>query len=117
MKSFRFGIVIKVRDLDACRIFYRDALGFGEPKLDSGFMSVFQLDEELTLTLESSRAAYLEHASGATLWSFAVDDPQRLSQSLENSGYSPLTPLDRGEGFSCLRGSDPEGNLFYVFKK
>ena len=116
MKSSDFGIVVKVRDLDACRIFYRDVLGLGEPELDSGFMTVFRLLPSLTLTLEAVDAAFLEHASSATMWSFRVDDPERLSAKLADSGYAPLEVLDRGEGASCLRGEDPEGNIFYVFE-
>ena len=116
MKSSDFGIVVKVRDLDACRIFYRDVLGFGEPELDSCFMTVFRLLPSLTLTLEAVDAAYLEHASAAAMWSMSVDDPDRLSAKLVDSGYAPLEPVDRGEGFRCRRGEDPEGNVFYVFE-
>ena len=116
MKNSDFGVVVKVRDLDACRIFYRDVLGLGEPELDSCFVTVFRLQPSLTLTLEAADAAYLEHASSATLWSLTVDDPERLSEKLVDSGYAPLEPLDRGEGFGCRRGADPEGNIFYVFE-
>ena len=70
----------------------------------------------LSLTLEAVDAAYLEHASSATMWSMSVDDPERLSAKLTDSGYAPLELLDRGEGFNCRRGEDPEGNIFYVFE-
>ena len=103
-------IVIRVRDLDVCRIFYRDVLQLGDPISDSGFTATFALNNGTMLTLEKSDALFLEHASNATLWRFGVADFQKFREHLENCGYE-LTEDPCGGSW---RGSDPEGNMFLV---
>ena len=112
--SPRFGILIKVNDLSVCRVFYRDLLELGEPVFDSSFLTVFRLTDTVSLTLELSDAKYLERASSSTLWSFTCADPEALRKRLEDAGYSVRLDKNRRDGGSCLRGSDPEGNLFLV---
>jgi len=46
MNATRFGLILKVNDLDACRIFYRDLLQLGEPVLDSTFAVVYPADPD-----------------------------------------------------------------------
>lgn len=112
--SPRFGILIKVNDLPLCRVFYRDLLELGEPVFDSSFLTVFRLTDTVSLTLELSDAKYLERASAATLWSFTCADPEALRKRLEDAGYSVQLDENRRDGGSCLRGCDPEGNLFLI---
>ena len=108
MNATRFGLILKVNDLDACRIFYRDLLQLGEPVLDSTFAVVFHLTEELALTLEKSAAGYLEHASAASTLSFAVPDLEAFACRLDDCGY-PLEkdPIRIGI-IEYRRGTDPE---------
>ncbi len=114
MESPRFGIIIRVHDLQACRCFYRDVLGLGDPVMDSGFAVEFRPSEWFSLRLEESAAPYLEHASAATSWVLESDDPAELRQRLEDYGC-PMSaePEERNSG-DFFRGSDPEGNAFYV---
>ena len=114
MTPLQFGIMIRVNDLDGCRIFYRDLLELGEPVLDSSFLVVFQLSEDLTLTLEKSAAPYLEHASSACLWGFETEDLDGLRRRLEDAGYELALDADCRDPSCDLRGRDPEGNLFRV---
>ncbi len=114
MEAHSFGIIVKVNDLDGCRLFYREQLGFGEPVADSTYRAVFDLGGGLTLTLEKSAAPYLERASAATGWCFRVPDLKAFRDRLEAAGYEyPIERSSLGDG-DCLRGSDPEGNLFLV---
>ena len=103
-------IVIRVRDLDACRIFYRDVLELGEPVSDSGFSSSFALNDGVMLTLEKNDAPFLEHASNATLWRFAVADFEKFRKHLADAGCELVEDPCGGS----WRGSDPEGNMFLV---
>lgn len=48
MEIQRFGIVVKVNDLDACRIFYRELFAPLLPVMDSTFTVVFELAPNLT---------------------------------------------------------------------
>lgn len=103
-------IVIRVRDLDACRIFYRDVLELGDPVSDSGFNSSFALNDGLMLTLEKNDAPFLEHASNATLWRFAVSDFEKFRKHLADAGCE----LAEDPCGGSWRGCDPEGNMFLV---
>ena len=103
-------IVIRVRDLDGCRIFYRDVLELGDPVSDSGFSSTFALNDGLMLTLEKNDAPFLEHASNATLWRFAVADFEKFRKHLADAGCELVEDPSGGS----WRGSDPEGNMFLV---
>lgn len=54
MEIQRFGIVVKVNDLDACRIFYRELFAPLLPVMDSTFTVVFELAPNLTFSLEKA---------------------------------------------------------------
>ena len=112
MNATRFGLILKVNDLDACRIFYRDLLQLGEPVLDSTFAVVFHLTEELALTLEKSAAGYLEHASAASTLSFAVPDLEAFACRLDDCGY-PLEkePIRKEIRFSFFRNNRPRNSM------
>ena len=53
MRSAKFGIVLRVRDLTKCRAFYRDVLDLGNPVIDSNFQSVFDLGGDSSLCLQT----------------------------------------------------------------
>ena len=109
-----FGVVIKVNDLDLCRTFYRDVLGFGDPSIDSSFSVEFALADDFHLALEKVSAPFLEHASAATAWSFGCADVKALSGRLESSGYANLIPLRGSRRTGLYLGRDPENNVFLV---
>ncbi|WP_294477057.1 VOC family protein [uncultured Victivallis sp.] len=114
MNAAYFSLILKVNDLDGCRIFYRDLLGLGEPVFDSTFAVVFLLGEKLTLMLEKSAAEYLEHASAAANFAFAVPDLEEFARRLDDNGC-PLEPDSIRIGIvEYRRGTDPEGNPFLV---
>ena len=114
MKAPEFGIVIKVNDLDLCRMFYRDVIGFGQPCFDSSFAVQFQLTGNLRLTLEKNTAPFLEHASAATTWFFESSDISGIAQRLLDSGFARLVPAAEFGSSGYFRGRDPENNMFYI---
>lgn len=103
-------IVVRVNDLDGCRIFYREVLQLGDPVLDSGFVASFKLSETTMLTLEKTDAPFLEHAGATTLWRFATPDIKALAERMNYSGCE--FKCDPSGAF--WRGTDPEGNVFLV---
>ena len=86
MEIQRFGIVVKVNDLDACRIFYRELFAPLLPVMDSTFTVVFELAPNLTFSLEKSNAPYLEHSSCAQGWKFDSADFESLRRRLAAAG-------------------------------
>ena len=117
MESPRFGIIIRVNDLDACRRFYRCVLELGDPALDSAFAVEFRLTPEISLYLEQTAAPYLTHNGDATALVLEYNTQQELDDlrtRLDNAGL-PLapTPETRGAG-RYFRGCDPEGNPFWA---
>ena len=109
-----FGAVIRVHDLNYCRIFYQRLLGLGEPEINSTFLIRFRLSAGATLSLEKSDAPYLEHASAATALFFTVKDLSAAEGFLK-SGILAADPVKiPGSTGDLLRGEDPEGNVFYI---
>jgi len=116
MNAKHLGLILRVNDIDMCRLFYRDLLELGEPVFDSTFAVVFQLAENLTLTLEKSAAEYLEHDSAASTIAIAVPDLEIFAEKLD-SGGCPLDEESIRIGITeYRRGIDPEGNPFLVFQ-
>ncbi len=110
MKNTFVEVVIRVNDLDCCRIFYREILQFGDPVFDSAFASSFKISDTTLLTLEKTAAPFLEHASSATVWRFWTSDITALKERMYYAGYD----LTEDPGGSVWRGTDPEGNVFLV---
>ena len=110
MKKIFVEIVVRVNDLDSCRIFYREVLQLGDPVLDSGFIASFKISGSAMLTLEKTDAPFLEHAGAATTWRFTTSDLASLRERMLYGGYE--LKMDPSGDF--WRGTDPEGNVFLV---
>ena len=112
MKKDFVEIVVRVNDLDACRIFYREVLQLGDPVLDSGFIASFGISDSVMLTLEKTDAPFLKHAGAAMTWRFGVRDLESLQKRMEFAGGE--LKMDPSGDF--WRGTDPEGNVFLVYE-
>ena len=110
MKKSFAEIVIRVNDLNCCRIFYRETLQLGDPVVDSDFIASFKVSDTTLLTLEKTDAPFLEHASSAMTWRFCTDDLEGLRNRIRYAGSELME--DPCGGY--WRGTDPEGNVFLV---
>ena len=108
------GVMLRVKNLDQARIFYRDLLRLGEPLVDSGFWVEFLAPGGSRVILEKSEAPYLEHEASATTLVLATPAAEAIRRDLEGQGYAitPEVKIHPGEAF--YRGQDPEGNVFYL---
>ena len=114
MEYNRFGVIVKVNNIDICRSFYRDVLKLGEPILDSTFRVVFKRGNAL-LILDCCKAKYLEHSSSSVNLLLGCDDVDAVRNSLSENGYNPVpyeTPNPQMLFYSC---SDPENNLIHFY--
>ena len=109
-----FGAIIRVNDLNHCRLFYQRLLNLGEPELNSTFLVRFRLSENATLTLEKCDAPYLEHASAATALWFSVKDITAAEEFFNSGNFHCEIAETLGGTGKLLRGQDPEGNIFYI---
>ena len=91
MKKDHVEIVVRVNDLDGCRIFYREVLQLGDPVLDSEFIASFNISGSAMLTLEKTDAPFLEHAGAATTWRIGVRDLDALRERMRFAGYELKT--------------------------
>ncbi len=115
MKNSLFGVIIKVNDIDLCRIFYRDVLNLGEPVVDSSFWVEFQMDNGFFLMLEKTAARFLEHESSATSWTCRVSSVKKVREHFRRHGYKLNMDRRLHEGEILYRCQDPEKNIFYIF--
>jgi predicted enzyme related to lactoylglutathione lyase len=117
METPRFGIIIKVNDLEICRHFYRDILELGDPAADSSFAVEFRLSSGFTLRLEKSAAEYLEHESAAVSWMLETGDIEKLRERMDYAGHVLSTEKEEHSGGRYYRGVDPEKNYFWVAER
>lgn len=111
------AVVIKVRDLSVCDHFYREILQLGTPELTSSFGCFYRISEDSGLYLLKTTATFLEHGSSAVSWCFSTPDMKGLEKRLKEAGFPLLKePFHLGCDV-CRRGTDPEGNQFFVMEK
>ncbi len=111
------GVLIRVKDINLQRIFYRELLKLGDPVADSGFWVEFATPDGSRIILEKSEAPYLEHDTSATTLVISTPYLDLIREELTNHSY-PITSEEKmhpGEAF--YRGQDPEGNVFYLCKQ
>ena len=115
MEKLPYGIVIKVRNIELCRSFYRDVLDLGAPVMDSNFWVEFRLADSLALCLEKIADGDTAPTSeGGISWIFRTDELDTLVDRLHKYGYNPVPQKQERVGFKTLRFLDPEGTPFMV---
>ena len=117
MDKTNFSLVLRVRDLQKCRAFYRDTLLLGSPVLDTPFWVEFQMCESGKLCLESVQGERdAAHPDMAPVWMMEADE--ELLEHLTASGYRlPEQNTADVEGHPVTAFRDPEGNVFYLTAK
>ena len=117
MKKTAFGIVLKVKNLPACRAFYRDILELGEPVLDSSFRVEFRFGEIFSLILEKNPwETTLPPPGERVAWLFGAGNAETVRRRMTDYGY-PVPAVDACDAKADMpfcHFCDPEGNPFYV---
>ena len=117
MEKPKFSLVLRVRDLQRCRTFYRDTLQLGSPVLDTPFWVEFQMCEGGKLCLEFVRDQNDEsNGKSPSVWMMEADE--ELLERLTSAGYKlPEQKVASVEGYPVTAFRDPEGNIFYLAEK
>lgn len=111
-----YGIVVKVENLDLCRVFYRDILELGPPISDSNFWVEFRLQQDVSLVLELvAKGEKLPVGRGRIAWLYQVPDLDRLTAKLKEHGCEALQEEQERLGHRVLMFADPEGNPFHLY--
>ena len=111
MENQKYSLVLRVRDIQKCRTFYRNTLGLGSPVLDSPFWVEFQMCDGGKLCLESADPETLPVAGNTAVWMMEADE--ELLEQL--SPYRlPEQNVPAIMGYSVTAFRDPEGNVFYL---
>lgn len=111
------GFIIKVKNLDKCKTFYRDVMKLGDPVLDSNFRTEFQLGNAARLILCQVREEeHFQQAVRSAIW-LQPDNFEEQLDVLATCGYLPVkNELELTDpGAKCYH--DPENNLIYLMKK
>ncbi len=113
MKKSRFGVIVRVQNLDLCRYFYQAIIGLGDPIVNSSFWVEFKASEDSSLILEQCSSAEKVEPQNVS-WKFLIPDIVTLKERLIDYGCE--TPLEVREfnGETLMGFRDPEGNYFYI---
>lgn len=115
MDSSLFGVVIKVKNLELCKAFYRDILDLGQPLMDSNFWVEFKLTPMGSLFLEKAEwDEPVPQANGRIAWLYKTDKLSEIKEKLMSYGYNSCNVCTDKVGFEVCRFADPEGNPFYI---
>ena len=108
------GVLIRVKDLDTARIFYRELLRLGNPAVDSAFWVEFYAPDGTRIILEKTEAAYLVHDVSATTLVLATPELEKIRHELEVHNYTIERQKKAHPGEVFYRAQDPEGNIIYL---
>ena len=115
MENLLYGIVVKVRNLDLARSFYRDVLDLGSPLMDSNFWVEFRLADGIPLILEKAlEDEALPESCGRISWIFKTASIEPVVERLKLFGYEPKREIFERIGLKVYEFRDPEGNPFLV---
>ena len=112
MESQKYSLVLRVRDMQKCRVFYRDTLALGTPVLDSSFWVEFQMCDGGKLCLEAiDPKTVLARQESSPVWMMEADE-ELIEQLAAYRLPQQKTPTILG--YSVTAFHDPEGNVFYL---
>lgn len=117
--------VVFVDDLEGCRAFYRDVLGFTETFTDSVSVA-FRVDEHDFVLLKTSEAAQMISAEAVSLGhpgghrvllcAHATDIDATYDALREKGLVFIKPPVDQDWGRRTAYFADPEGNLWELWQ-
>ncbi|MFN3521718.1 MAG: VOC family protein [Phenylobacterium sp.] len=114
----QIGVRLAVRDLDAHRAFYRDALGLAEEPHDGG--AAFRAGESL-LILEPSSDAVAEAGFRGTGWRYITFQVFKVdaehARILERGGREAVAPVTLGTTARISMVLDPDGNWIEISQR
>ena len=113
-----YGVIIRVKNVEKMRSFYRDVVDLGPPVVDSNYWVEFKISGETNLILEQIEADDQNSADapirGATSWVRKVDDVDAFIAKLGESKIEPLGEERERFGKRVVTFLDPEGNAFHI---
>ena len=111
MENQKYSLVLRVRDIQKCRTFYRNTLGLGSPVLDSPFWVEFQMSDGGKLCLEAADPEMLSATGSSAVWMMEADEELMEQLSLYKLPEQNVPSI---MGYSVTAFRDPEGNVFYL---
>ena len=107
------GIIIKVKNIDIARDFYRDVLDLGNPIVDSNFWIEFKLGN-FVLALELFEKYEEQEKDSNISFFYEIENLNIFKKKLTCNGHSDFFVEEEKLGITILKCKDPEGNIFAV---
>ncbi len=115
-KNSLYGVIIKVKNLDMCRSFYRDVLRLGHPTIDSNFWVEFTLQDDAAVVLEQAfDVEPFPEPIGRTSWLYKVENLDEMIGHMSMLGHEEIKSEQEKLGYRVHVFKDPEGNLIHLF--
>lgn len=115
MENSLSSVIIKVRNIDICRSFYRDMLNISDPVLDSNFLVEFRMDGNVPLIVEKHHYPENSFPDGPPLIHLTEPIATTLER-LEQYGCEPEF-IGEVDGFGIYKVHDPEANVLHITSK
>jgi catechol 2,3-dioxygenase-like lactoylglutathione lyase family enzyme len=112
-EAVNFSIVLRVKDIQKCKSFYRNELALGSPLLDTPFWVEFQLCGDGKLCLESVSDPLQPVNGNVPVWMLETD-PEIIDHLTAAGCKTDHQPSVQITGYNVTAFHDPEGNLFYL---
>lgn len=117
VKNVQPAFLVRVSDLDSCRIFYRDVVGLGAPVMDSGCWVEFRSGGAVVCLEKCEWGEKVPPASGRVALMLTVASMEAFSKRMMEAGYPEGADSADRFGYRVKCCSDPEGNLLYVTER
>lgn len=113
MENMKYCLVLRVCNLQKCKLFYRNTLGLGSPTLDTPFWVEFPLGNDGKLCLEAVNKRPGSTPANTPVWMLEAEDD--IEEQLTAAGCKLKTQnTPEIEGYAVTAFQDPEGNVFYL---
>lgn len=116
-----YAVVIRTKNLDNLRAFYRDIFELGPPVVDSNYWTEFSLGGGINLVLElvdeENEGNSPPSNKNSIDWAIKVDDLDKEKERLLNAKVELQGEEMERFGKRVLIFRDPDGNLIHLIAK
>ncbi|HPN84061.1 MAG TPA: VOC family protein [Victivallales bacterium] len=119
-KSKIYAVVIRTKNVEKLRNFYRDIIDLGPPNVDSNYWTEFKLGPDTNLVIElideESEGKGLE-AKNTVDWAIRIENLDAEKERLKQANMDPVGEESDRFGKRVIKYLDPDGNIIHLISE